>query len=70
MLLPTPEGPESTIGRLSEGMGGVEAQLEVDILADEVAMRVLIVEVRARRVKGAMRFIDCHYSIGSTAAVV
>jgi Holliday junction resolvase-like predicted endonuclease len=51
-------------------MGGVEAQLEVDILADEVAMRVLIVEVRARWVKGAMRFIDCQHSIGSTAAVV
>ena len=33
VLLPTPEGPESTIGRLSLGMGGVEAQLEVDMMA-------------------------------------
>ncbi len=36
VLLPTPEGPERTMGRLSLGMGGVEAQLVVDMLANDL----------------------------------
>ena len=43
VLFPTPEGPESTMGRLSFGMGGVDAQLEVDILAKEARADLLTV---------------------------
>lgn len=31
--MPTPEGPDSTIGRLSLGIGGVDAQLDDGMLA-------------------------------------
>lgn len=43
VLLPTPEGPESTIGRLSLGMGGVDAQLEFDMLAIDARADLLTV---------------------------
>lgn len=43
MLLPTPEGPDSTIGRLSFGTVGVEAQIEVDILEKGAMSDVLAI---------------------------